>query len=290
MNFISKSIYTLVVSLLFVSCGNHTNTTQSKPILSVSIEPQKFFLDTLVGDKFEVNTVIPLGSNPEAYDPSPSQMVKVGKSKMYYQIGNLGFENTWLKNIKYNNPEMQIIDCSMGIQPAGHNYEGEHSHPNGDPHIWSSTNNARIVAKNMYNSLVKADKANADFYLENYSKIEKNINETDSIIREYIKTAPSKSFIIYHPSLSYFAEEYGLNQLPIEVDGKTPTPKQLSQLIQKAKKENVKVVFIQAEFDKKNAEVIAQELGAKIVTINPLVYKWDSEMINIAKAFAQDNE
>lgn len=287
---IQISIYTILISFVLLSCGNNTKEGDSKPVLSVSIEPQRFFLDTLVGDRYEVNTVIPLGSNPEAYDPSPSQMVKVGKSKVYYQIGNLGFENTWLKNIKYNNPDMLIVNCSEGIKLNEHQHDGEHSHPNGDPHIWSSINTARIVAKNMYNSLIKIDKENSDFYLENYSKIEKKINLTDSVIKTYLDNAPSKSFIIYHPSLSYFADEYGLNQLPIEVDGKVPTPKQLSQLIQKGKSENVKVVFIQAEFDKKNAEVVAQELGAKIVTINPLVYDWDLEMINIAKAIAQNHD
>ncbi len=284
------SIYTILISLILLSCGNNTQKGDLKPVLSVSIEPQKFFLDTLVGGRYEVNTVIPLGSNPETYDPSPSQMVKVGKSQIYYQIGNLGFENTWLKNIKYNNPDMLIVDCSEGIKLNEHHHGGEHSHPNGDPHIWSSINTAKIVAKNMYNSLIKIDKENSDFYLENYSKIERKINLTDSIIKTYLNNAPSKSFIIYHPSLSYFADEYGLKQLPIEIDGKAPTPKQLSQLIQKGKAENVKVIFIQAEFDKKNAEVISQELGAKIITINPLVYNWDSEMINIAKAIAQNHD
>ena len=293
MSFIKQLIFILIASGIILSC-NSKMKEDSKPILSVSIEPQKFFLDTLVGDKYEINTVIPLGSNPETFDPSPSQMVKVGKSKAYYQIGKFGFENTWLNNIKYNNPEMLVVDCSQGISILEDSHEHddshEHSHPDGDPHIWSSTKTALTVAKNMYNSLVQLDKDNQNFYLDNYIILERRINKTDSIVRSYLKDAPSKSFIIYHPALSYFANDFGLNQMTIEVEGKAPTPRQLSQLIQRAKKENVKVVFIQAEFDQKNAEVVANEIGAKIVPLNPLSYNWDKEMINIAKALAQKDE
>lgn len=293
MNFIKQLTYILVSACIAFSC-NSTIKNDSKPILSVSIEPQKFFLDTLVRDKYEIYTVIPSGSNPETFDPSPSQMVKVGKSKAYYQIGKLGLENTWLNNIKYNNPDMVIVDCSQGIDVLeDHHEQGDingHSHPNGDPHIWSSTKTALIVAKNMYNSLILLDKGNQELYLDNFINLERRINRTDSIIKTYLANAPSKSFIIYHPALSYFSNEYGLNQLTIEVDGKAPTPKQLSQLIQRAKKENVKVIFVQAEFDQKNAEVIAEETGAKIVPFNPLSYNWDKEMINIAKALALKDE
>lgn len=255
--------------------------------LSVSIEPQKYFLEALVGDKYTVNTVIPSGSNPETYDPSPSQMVRIGKSKMYFKIGNLGFENTWLQNISSNNPEMKIVDCSVGLEQLEHNH---HDHAGNDPHIWSSPKTALVIIKNMYNSLIDNDKQDKDYYLGNYRNIESKINKTDSIIKSYLASAPSKTFIIYHPALSYFADEYGLEQLTIEVDGKSPTPQQLSKVIQKAKDENVKVVFIQEEFDQKNTEVVAKEIGAEIISINPLSYNWDEEIIKIAKGIAQKND
>lgn len=288
-NLLKKTIYISLFSFIIIGCQTPTNK-DSKPILSVSIEPQRYFLEKLVGDKYEINTVIPSGSNPESFDPSPSQMVKVGKSKAYFEIGRLGFENTWLKNITYNNPNMLIFNCSEGIKEVDDEDHHDHTHPNGDPHIWSSTKTALVVAKNMYESLIQLDKENQSFYLDNFSKVESNINRTDSIIKNYLLDVPSKSFIIYHPALSYFAHDYDLNQLTIETDGKAPTPKQLSALIQQAKKQNVKVVFVQAEYDQRNAEVIAKEIGAKIVSINPLSYDWDKEMIMIAKALAQKND
>lgn len=251
-------------------------------ILSVSIEPQKYLLDKLVGNKYTVNTVIPLGSNPETYDPSPAQMVNIGKSEMYFKVGNLGFENTWLKNISINNPNMSIIDCSVGIKTI----HDHHGHANGDPHIWSSTQTALTVSTNMYNALIQHDPKHKDYYLDRFSALEKTIQQTDSIVKSYLNDAPGKSFIIFHPALSYFAEQYGLNQYSIEVDGKNPTPKQIAELVKIAKKEDIKVIFMQEEYDLKNAEPIAKETGAKIVVINPLTYHWDKELIKIAKAIA----
>lgn len=280
-------IYIVFTFIFIVSCK--PPTSDDKPILSVSIEPQKYLLEAIVGDKYSINTVIPSGSNPESYDPSPAQMVSIGKSKLYFKIGNLGFENTWLQNIKTNSPEMDIIDCSEGINHS-HCDDHEHVHPGGDPHIWSSPKTIKTISKNMYNSVILLDEVNQDYYLNNYKQLEASINETDSIIKSYLKKAPSTTFVIFHPALSYFAEEYGLNQLTIEVDGKHPTPQQLSELIKQAKKDNVKVVFVQEEFDQKNTEVVAKEIGAQVVKINPLSLDWNGEMIKTAKAIAQTNE
>lgn len=274
-------LYILILSIsAFQACTPQKKSDEK--ILSVSIEPQKYLLEKLVGNKYIVNTAIPVGSNPETYDPSPSQMVNIGKSEMYFKVGNLGFENTWLKNISVNNPDMNIVDCSQGIQTI----QDDHGHPNGDPHIWSSTKTALTVSTNMYNALIAHDPKHKDYYLDKFKTLEKTIQQTDSIIKSYIAEAPCKSFIIYHPALSYFAEQYGLHQYSIEVDGKNPTPKQIAELVKKAKQENIRVIFIQEEYDLKNAEPIANETGAKIVVINPLSYKWDQELIKIAKSVA----
>lgn len=273
-----------ISTILFFVTGCNRTPASDENIISVSIEPQRYFLEALVGDKYQVHTAIPLGSNPETYDPSPAQMVDIGKSRLYFKIGKLGFENSWLKNIQANNPAMQIADCSAGI----HIIEDE-GHHGTDPHIWSSPKTALLVTKNMYNELVRFDKKNEDYYLGRYREVEKNILQTDSIIRKYLADSPGKAFVIYHPSLSYFANEYALKQYSIETHGKSPSARQIADLIGQAKKDNVKVVFIQEEFDKKNAETIAEELDAEVVTINPLAYDWHEEMIKIAKAIARND-
>ncbi|WP_165024685.1 metal ABC transporter solute-binding protein, Zn/Mn family [Dysgonomonas sp. ZJ279] len=289
-------ITSLLTIILFVGCKP---PRADKPAtLSVTINPQKYFLDKIVGDKYSVNCVVPSGSNPESFDLAPSQLMILDKSIAYFKVGYLGIENTLIEKISHNNPDMKLIDCSIGITPieGSHIHEhadGEHhdhGHDGADPHIWSSPATAKIIADNMFRAVVDLDKANEDFYTTNYNELIAGINETDSILRTYIDKAPSKAFIIYHPALSYFAEEYGLTQYTIEYEGKNPSPSQLKQLIDTAKAEGVKVVFIQQEFDTKNAETVANAIGAKTVPINLLSYYWKEEMIKIAKALASDNE
>jgi len=283
-------LFTVILGILFLSCN--APQLNKKDILSVSIDPQKYFLESIVKDRYDINCVIPAGSNPESFDPTPSQMVNLGKSKLYFKVGYFNFENVWIKNVQENNPGMKIIDCSEGIEAiAGHD-ESEcghsHGHEGGDPHIWSSPQTAKLMIKNMYESILELDPDNNKFYTKNYNDLLIDISKTDSIIKSYLTKAPSKSFIIYHPALSYFAHEYGLHQYSIEYEGKAPSPAQMKSLIDLAKKENVKVVFVQQEFDSKNTETIAKEIGAKIVPVNLLSYYWNGEMIKIAKALALD--
>lgn len=142
----------------------------------------------------------------------------------------------------------------------------------------------------MYKAVLELDADNEADYTANYDKLIAEMNSIDSIIKSYLDKAPSKAFIIYHPALSYFADEYGLTQYSIEHEGKNPSPSQLKDLIDKAKAEGIKVVFIQQEFDTKNAETVAEAINGKTIRINLLSYNWDEEMIKIAKALAQENE
>jgi len=292
-----KNKYYIILSvILLVISSCNAPRLDKEETLFVSIEPQKFFLQSIVGDRFEVISIIPEGSNPETFDPAPSQMVALGKSKMYFKVGRLGFENVWLENLKKNNPGLIIVDCSKGIDILEHDCHehehehGGHGHADGDPHIWSSPATASLIAKNMYEAIIGIDKENEEYYKKNYTKLLSGINHTDSVIRHYLDKAQSRSFVIYHPALSFFSREYGLEQLPMEYDGKNPSPSQLKSLVDLAKDKEVKVVFIQKEFDKKNAETIAKELDAEVVPINLLSYYWSEEMIKVAKSLAGEYE
>ena len=285
-------IYILLGLALFGCKQSQADKTRT---LTVTIDPQKYFLSTIVGDHFKVECIVPSGSNPESADFTPSQMMELNKSLAYFKIGYMGIENTLIDKVSQTNPTLKIVNCSEGIEILeGHDCEGDHHHDHnhghagGDPHTWSSVKSARIIAENMYKAVLELDSANVSDYTSNYNKLQAEINQTDSIVKSYLEKAPSKSFIIYHPALTYFAEEYGLTQHSIEYEGKNPSPSQLNELIDKAKKEGVKVVFIQREFDVKNAETVAQAIGAKTVSLNLLSYDWSKEMINIAKALAQE--
>lgn len=275
-----------------MSCGDKR---ADERIVSVTIEPQRYFAEKIAGDKFTVNSVVPAGQSPETYDPTPQQMVRVGKSQGYLSIGSIGFEQAWMDNIRENNPGLKIFNLSEGIvlleglEEEAHHHEGEarHHHAGGvDPHTWSSIAGAKVIAKNTREAFVSLDPENRDYYQANYERLAKEIEETEKIVSGLLSALDNKTFIIYHPALTYLADEYGLTQLCIEMDGKEPSPAGLRELVETARKHNAKVVFIQQEFDQKNAELIAKETGCRLVPINPLAYDWSKEMIHIAKSLA----
>jgi len=294
MRYYQKLKYNLIFVFAFVlilsACAPRLDKEE---VLSVSIDPQKYFLETIVNGRYDVNCVIPPGSNPESFDPTPSQMVMLGKSKLFFKVGYFNFENVWIKNVEENNTGMKIIDCSSGVEAleagdCGHDHDHQHGHAGSDPHIWSSPRTASIMVRNMYNAISELDPEYKSTYTENYNKLLSEFSKTDSIIRTYISKAESKSFIIYHPALSYYAHDYGLKQHTIEFEGKNPSPAQMKALVDLARQENIKVVFVQQEFDSSNAETIAKEIGAKIVPLNLLSYYWSEEMVKIAKSLALD--
>jgi len=295
----SKALLFLFCLFLGISC---TPEKSGKKVITVTIEPQRYFVEQLVDSLFEVSTMVPPGISPETYDPSPVQIAKLADSKAYFRIGCIGFELVWMDKIKSNNPNLKVFDNSEGIlfissnndddeclnENHNHKHNHDHSHSGLDPHVWSSPKQTLVLAKNICNALVALDEENATVYLENLEKLNSKIAETDHIITSLLSKLKSKSFIIYHPALTYFARDYGLTQYSIEIDGKAPSPSQLQQLIKRAREKNIKTIFIQQEFDKKNAEIIAEETNCNLVVINPLSYNWCEEMIKIAEALSYE--
>lgn len=283
-------LFTLLVSIVLLTACRQNQADGNT--VTVTIEPQRFFAEKIAGDKFKINCVVPSGQSPETYDPTPKQMVEIGKSNAYLRIGYIGFEHVWMQKIQENNPELKIFDVSKGMKFLTAEEEEEHSHGEGehhfhpegiDPHIWSSIEGAKVIAWNTLNAFIQLDKENTEFYWKNYNALVAEIEETEATIKQLLDPLTARTFIIYHPALTYFAEEFNLTQLCIEMDGKEPSPAQLKQLVETAKANQTKVVFIQQEFDKKNAELIAKETGCRLAVINPLDFHWNKELIRIAK-------
>ena len=282
-------ILILALAVTAVSCSLKN---EEKKIVTVTIQPQKYFAEKIAGDRFEINCIVPVGSNPEAYDPSPSHLVHLGKSVAYFKIGYIGFELAWMDKLIQNNPNMKIYDNSKGISYL----EGTHMHadtPNDmhddiDPHIWSSPKMAYKIAENMYEAFVELDPAHKKEYTRNYENLVSEISKVESEITARLLPVQGTMFAIYHPSLSYLAADYKLQQLSIETNGKEPSALYMKKAIDIARKNNVKVIFIQKEFDMKQAKTFASEIGAKIVVIDPLNYHWGEELIHIADALGKE--
>ena len=277
----------LSLVLFLTACSNRP--AQENRIM-VTIEPQRYFARQLVDTLFKIVTMVPPGSSPESYDPTPREMVQLARSKAYFCIGHIGFENVWLDKLKSNHPGVLFFDNSQGIAliTGSHQHETEDSGDAVDPHTWSSPRQARIIVENMFTALSEIDPERIDFYQEKRERLLSEIEETDRIVSAYLEHSSQKAFIIYHPALTYLARDYGLTQYAIEMDGKEPSPEQLRQLVDFAQKESIRTVFIQQEFDRKNAEIIAKETGCRIEVINPLSYRWSEEIIRIAKILSDE--
>jgi zinc transport system substrate-binding protein len=287
---VKKLMYkTVVFLLLFLfSCSKKV---QQDAIITVTIEPQRFFVEQLTDTLFRVISMVPSGSSPETYDPTPGQMVELAHSKAYFGIGRLGFEEIWLDKLKENFPQVAFFDNSKGISfiSSEHRHKNDVHHPGGvDPHIWSSPKEALTIVRNMYDAVVEIDPANKDFYASNLQKLSDYIQDVDKKITALLKNSSQKTFIIYHPALAYFARNYGLTQYCIETDGKEPSPEQMERLIKIAREKAIKTIFVQQEFDTKNATAIAREAGCNLVVINTLSYNWGMEMLHIAKTLSNE--
>ena len=280
-----KRLLPILTLFICFACGN-TAQKSEKAIITVTLEPLRYFTEAIAGENYQVVSMVPKGSSPESYDPTPQQLVNLSKSQAYFRIGHIGFEQAWMKKLEANCPDMKVYDTSKGvdlIRDKGH-WHGDHFHEGGvEPHIWNSTQNALIIADNIYQALCELDSTHEADYKNRLDRLKQSIRQTDAETRRLLENADS-TFLIYHPALSYFARDYGLKQISIEEGGKEPSPAQLKKLIETCRNENVHTIFVQQEFDQRNAQLIAHELGIDIVSINPLSYDWTEEMLQTAKA------
>ena len=279
-----KRLLPILTLFICFACGN-TAQKSEKAIITVTIEPLRYFTEAIAEKNYQVVSMVPKGSSPESYDPTPQQLVNLSKSQAYFRIGHIGFEQAWMKKLEANCPDMKVYDTSKGIdliRDKGH-WHGDHFHEGGvEPHIWNSTQNALIIVDNIYQALCELDTTHQADYKYRLDSLKQSIQQTDAETRRLLENADS-TFLIYHPALSYFARDYGLKQISIEEGGKEPSPAQLKKLIETCRNENVHTIFVQQEFDQRNAQLIAHELGIDIVSINPLSYDWTEEMLRTAK-------
>ena len=267
---LARYVVLMVTAGTLFSCSSAKNDNANK--ITVSIEPLRYLTEQIVGDRFEVVTMVPKGSSPETYEPTARQMADLSESILYIKVGELGFERTWMPRLTSNAPHITVVNSSEGIT----------SHIGDDPHSWMSARNAIIMAHNIYEAVKRIDVKDSVFFRQRLDSLCNVIHATDKYIRQTTAQAHCKSFIIYHPALTYFASDYGLEQLALEEHGREPSAAELEQIISTARAKGVKTMFIQREFANRNVDIITNAIGARKVEINPLGYDWNKEMRRIA--------
>ncbi|MBR4119420.1 MAG: zinc ABC transporter substrate-binding protein [Bacteroidales bacterium] len=284
--FKTKVVFLSLIVVVLSSCvadkGNRL------PQVAVTILPQKYLLDKIVGDSIQVVCAIPQGGNPEEYATTPRQMKEIATSSLYFKVGELGFEKTTLPAIVKNISNIKVVDLSEGLDfitsECSHGGE-EHSHS--DPHYWTSPKGAKLMATNLYNAIVAFDNKNASYYTSNYMQLIHQLEALDREVNSILSAAQCRHFAIFHPSLSYFARDYNLQQLSLEESGKEMTPQRMQQVIEEAIEKGIKTVFIQNEFTPEQVKTFAQEIEASVVVINPLAYNFIEEIREIAYAISK---
>lgn len=276
---------TAVIAWIATGCNGHTSDL---PIVTVSIEPQRYMLEQITGDKVQVRSLLTEGANPETYDPTVTHMFNIGNSLGYLCIGNIGFEAAIVDKIKESNPDLPIYDTSRGVDAiTGTHSHGEHSHVVVDPHTWTSVRNARIIARNMLEAMKDIDPANGRYYEHNYETFVSRLDSLDAVLTERLEPHRGDVFMVWHPSLSYFARDYGLRQLVVgNADHKDSPVEELRVSIDEAHSTGASLFFFQKDFDSRQVSSINSELHAHEVDINPLSYNWETEIVRIADAIA----
>jgi zinc transport system substrate-binding protein len=276
----------LVPVFLVISCRG-TNQSDDKIGVVVSIAPQLDFVRAVGGEKVTVTVMVPPGADPHTYEPTPNQMVGVSKANIYAKVGSgIEFELAWMDKIGQQNKKMLIVDCSKGIKmmEMGENHgdedDGEH-HQGEDPHIWLSPRNAKLVVGNICSGLIQVDPQNEAYCTRNRDEYLAKLDALDRDIRDGLSEVKNRGFIVFHPAWGYFARDYDLEQIPIEIGGKEPSAKDIADLIQRAKELGIKIIFAEPQFNPKSAETIAKEIGGRVVFIDPLAEDYISNMRSV---------
>ena len=288
-----KLLFIFIAALVLVSCGNKKNKQkQATPeVITVSILPERTFVQKIAGDDFEINLLIPPGSSPAAYTLLPSQLKDITSSAVWFRIGYIGFEHSWKDKIAQTNTGMKVVDLSEGLDLIAEKEEqhGDHVHAEGvDPHTWLSPVLVKQMAKRILDevSLLKPERAEA--YKANYENFIRECDQLEAEIKSKLEPYKNYKIIVFHPSLSYYAREFGLDQYSLEAGGKEPTPAHMKEVVDMANKENIRVIYIQSEFDREHARVFADEIKGKIVEVWPLNPEWADNLRKMTDIFIEN--
>jgi len=261
--------------------------------VTVSILPQKYFIERIGDGYVEVNVMVPPGANPATYEPKPDQLKALSEADVYFRIG-VPFERAWMGRIASVNSRMRIVSTIEGIErmpmEAHGQREGGQRHDeveNPDPHVWLSPRLVKVQAQTICEALMALDPGHRAAYKANLDAFLADVDALDTDVRRTLAGVKRRKFMVFHPSWGYFARDYGLEMVPIEVGGQEPSAAELADLIALARSEDIKVVLAQPEFSTKAAEIIAQEIGGEVLLTSPLAPDWPDNLRRVAQALAK---
>jgi zinc transport system substrate-binding protein len=284
-------IYIYFIILLLVAC--QPKQKDERHLVSVSILPQKYFVDQISGNLLQVNVLVPAGSSPHNYEILPSQMKDLAQSKAWLQVGLLTFEDALKDKLADINKDLSIVNCAEGIIPIagseceeeGHDHEHAH-HDAYDPHTWLAPAESKIIAQNTLKALKAGFPEHATDFEANYAKLISRIDSVSSVIDQKLAPLTNRNILIFHPALAYYARQFNMTQIALELDGKDPSPRHMKNIVDLAHDQNINVIFIQKEFDAAFALQLSREIEGEVIVIDPLDYNWEKQLMDITEKIA----
>ncbi|RKO64352.1 cation ABC transporter substrate-binding protein [Campylobacter sp. P255] len=259
----------------------------AKNLVSVSIAPQAYFVKQIAKDTLDVNIVIPPNANEHTFEFKPSGILKLEKSDIYF-TANLEFEKIWILKLKDNLKNTQIISTQNGIKLMPlqeHAHDGHHHHGD-DPHTWLDPVLVKTHAKNIALALIEQYPENKAFYEQNLKDFLKELDTLNLQIQALFEHSKGKYFLVYHPSWGYFAKRYHLNQIPVEIEGKEPKPKDLAKLAKLIQKEHIKAIFVPKGANNNTIKAMANNYGLQIIELDHLPSDYNNALLSDAKNIA----
>lgn len=265
--------------------------------VAVSLQPYSNVVKEIGGNEVQVVAMLPPGADPHTFEPKPASLREFAKATVYFSDGS-GMDAAWLPRFKGVNKNVNVISLAQGItwlEEDEPHHEGEvhhDAHHDGDeemdPHLWTSPVQMMLIAENVCQALMSLDAAHKDLYRKRTDDLKSRLGNLDMELRQSIDKLPAngRSFIVFHPAYGYFARDYGMKQLTVEVDGKEPKPRDLANLVKTGKSNNVHIVFVQPQFSKRAAATLAKELQACILDTDPLSYDYEGNIRKLLSAIA----
>lgn len=264
-------------ALLLTAC---TDKPTDDGGITVTIEPLAYLTERITQGTVPVHVLVPAGSSPETYEPTPRQMVDLAHSDLYIRVGRIGFETTWNDRLRANAPRTRFVDASQGIRYI------DSSDGIADPHTWMSCTSARVMARNICRALTEQRPDRRTVYEQGLRQLLATIDSVDRAVGQRLSQSRQRAFVIYHPALTYFARDYHLLQLPMEEEGREPGAQQMQQLTTDARRHHVSTIFVQRQFSPRNTIALRRATGARTVEVNPLDRDWPAQMMLVADALA----
>lgn len=273
MNLLPRILILCVLFSFFPSpCHNWAHAKEKEKLtIFASLAPVAHVVQAIGGDQVKAQALIPVGRDPHSFSPTPRQFMALSRAALYFTVG-MTFENELTSRLAANHNQLHIFDCSTGIakQQMGPDHHHHHHGGEGDPHIWLGIEALARMATNIADRLSQEAPDHKQEFQNNLHKFLRRLTNLDSALKQRLTPFKGRSFLVFHPSFGYFADSFGLVQEAVEIEGKSPSPRQLTAIIRLAKAKDIRVIFVQPQFDKRAAQRIAQAIGAQVVIMDPL--------------------